>query len=86
MNQKEQEQQTARLIGFFAAIVSKFFLEHGGCEVDFKINGEPLESIKQLAALDIKERIKLAVNEERYEDAAKLKGLLDSPGHKLGSK
>ncbi len=86
MNNNDQEQQAARFIGFFAAIISKAFLEHGGCEVDFKINGESLESIKQLASMDIKERIKLAVAEERFEDAAKLKRLLDSPGHKLGAK
>jgi hypothetical protein len=66
------------MIGFFGAIFSKAFLEAGGCEVDFKINGEPLGDLEKLHALDISERIKLAVAEERYEDAAKLKKLLNS--------
>jgi hypothetical protein len=76
MNSNEQQQQTSRMIGLFAAIVSKAFLEHGGCEVDFKINGERIQDIEKLHALDISERIKLAVLEERYEDAAKLQKLL----------
>jgi hypothetical protein len=71
-----EQQQLARTIGLFSGLVSKFFLQYGGCEVDFKINGEDISDIEKLHELDITERIKLAVKEERYEDAAMLKKLL----------
>lgn len=73
---EEQRQSTARMIGFFAGVFSKVMLEAGGCVVDFKINGEDISDIEKLHGLDITARIKLAVEEERYEDAAKLKKLL----------
>jgi hypothetical protein len=74
---EEEKQQAARFIGLIAGIFSKVMLQAGGCEVDFKINGENISDIEKLHGLDITERIKLAVKEERYEDAAKLKKLLN---------
>lgn len=75
---EEQKQQAARMIGFVAGLFSKFMLKAGGCEVDFKINGEDISDIEKLHGLDITARIELAVKEERYEDAAKLKKLLET--------
>jgi hypothetical protein len=73
----EEKQAMMRSIGLAAAFISKFLLEKTGCHVDYKINGEEISHIEKLHALDITERIKLAVKEERYEDAANLKKLLD---------
>lgn len=74
---EEEKQAVFRLIGLAAGLISKAFLEAGGCVVDYKINGESIMDIEKLAAIDITERIKLAIAEERYEDAANLKKLLD---------
>lgn len=74
---KQEKQEAARVIGFVAGIFSKALLQAGGCDVDFKINGEDISTLKKLEGMDISERIKLAVKEERYEDAAKLKKLLE---------
>lgn len=74
---EKETQETARFIGFIAGIFAKVMLERGGCGVNFKINGEDISHIEKLHGLDITERIKLAVKEERYEDAAKLKKLLN---------
>jgi hypothetical protein len=73
----EQKQQLLRMVGLAAGIFSKAILEATGCEVDYKINGENISDIEKLHGLDITERIKLAVSEERYEDAARLKRLLE---------
>ncbi len=72
----EDQQQSMRIIGYAAGVFSKFLLKAGGCEVNYKINGEDISDIEKLHSLDITARIKLAVQEERYEDAAKLKKLL----------
>mgnify|MGYP001581892575 CR=1 FL=1 len=83
---EEQRQQFNRTLGFLAAVFAKVLLKAGGCEVDFKINGEDINDIEKLHSLDITARIELAVKEERYEDAAKLKKLLEtkpSEGKKL---
>lgn len=75
---KEQQMQTFRFIGLLAGLFSKVMLEEGGCVVDYKINGENITDIEKLHEMDISERIKLAVKEERYEDASKLHKLLKS--------
>lgn len=73
-----QKQTTLRFAGLILGIFSKALLMAGGCEVDFKINGEDISQLEKLHKMDISERIRLAIQEERYEDAAKLKKLLDS--------
>lgn len=75
---KEEQQQAARVIGCIAAIFAKALLRYGQCEVDFKINGEDISDIEKLHGLDVSARIELAVKEERYEDAAKLKKVLEA--------
>lgn len=67
-----------RVLGLVSGLFSKALLEAGGCDVDYRINGESIICIEKLCELDITERIKLAVKEERYLDAANLKKLLDS--------
>lgn len=74
---EEQRQHMFRVFGLFAGIVSKALLEQGGCVVDYKINGENITDIEKLHELDITERLKLAVKEERFEDAMNLKKILD---------
>lgn len=75
---QEEKQQLFRMIGFVGALFSKELLKIGGCDVDFKINGEDVSDLEKLHKLDITERIKLAVQEERYEDAANLKKLIEN--------
>jgi len=74
---EDQKKMNARIIGLFAGIMSKALLQYGGCEVDYKINGEDIDNLQKLQELEIRKRIELAVKEERYEDAAKLKRLLE---------
>lgn len=74
---EEEKQRAMRIIGFVAGILSKICLEAGGCVVDYKINGENITDIEKLHKLDISERLKLAVKEERFEDAMNLKKILD---------
>lgn len=73
-----QQEQALKVLGVFAGLVSKVLLESAGMIVDYKINGENISDIEKLHKLDISERIKLAVKEERYEDAANLQKLLKS--------
>lgn len=77
----EEKQAFARSLGLVLGIFSKVLLKIGGCHVDYKINGENIDDIEKLHGLDISARLELAIKEERYEDAAQLKKLLDK---KLG--
>lgn len=43
----------------------------------YTINGESVARICKMSKESISDRIKLAVKEERYSDAAELKGILD---------
>jgi hypothetical protein len=65
-------------LAYLAGAFSKFVFESYGNKVDYKINGESLENILKLPLASIDEKIKLAILEERYEDAAALKKLKDS--------
>lgn len=82
---KPQKQEMARMVGLMSSLFGQAMLKYGGCETDFRINGEPIEYIEKLAGLDIQERIALAVKEERYEDAANLKKLLTNTINKSSS-
>lgn len=73
----EQREAMFRIFGLGFALLGKALLKEGGCVVDFKINGEDISDIEKLHKLDITEKIELAIREERYEDAGKLKKLLD---------
>lgn len=75
---EKQKEEVKIILGLVSGLFSKALLKAGGCEVDFKINGEDISDIKQLHRLDITQRIELAVKQERYEDAAKLKKLLET--------
>jgi hypothetical protein len=77
----EDGQAFLRTLGYLSGIFSKFLLESTGCVVDYKINGENINDIKKMNSIDIKERLKLAISEERYEDAAVLKKMLESNGN-----
>ena len=74
---KERTKQMLKIVGLMAGIFSKSILESQGIVVDYKLNGENISDIEKLHELDISERIKLAVAEERYEDAANLKKILE---------
>jgi len=74
----EMEEKNPRIvIGFCLGLLSKVLLESASFEVDYKINGEYINDIEKLHCLDITSRVELAIKEERYEDAAKLKKLLE---------
>jgi len=80
LSDKEKEEltkQSIKMIGLLAGIFSKALLESQGIIVDYKLNGENISDIEKLHELDISDRIKLAVAEERYEDAANLKKILE---------
>lgn len=74
---KERAKQMLKIVGLMAGIFSKSILESQGIVVDYKLNGENISDIEKLHELDISDRIKLAVEEERYEDAANLKKILE---------
>lgn len=74
---KERTKQMLKIVGLMAGIFSKSILESQGIVVDYKLNGENISDIEKLHELDISDRIKLAVSEERYEDAANLKKILE---------
>ena len=79
MNMNEEEKkQFSRRIGMITGKLSKFMLEMGGMDVSYKINGEEIDDIKKMQEMDIKEKINLAIKEERYEDAQKLKNILEN--------
>lgn len=78
----EQKKQMMKILGLIAGVFSKMILQNVGCEVDYKINGENIEDIKELDSLDIKQRLQLAINEERYEDASQLKKLIEAKDNK----
>ena len=75
---KEKQELFYTNIGIVASFFGKIFLEASGHIVHLNINGEDMFDIENLHYLDLSERIKLAVKEERYDDAHKLKKLLDS--------
>jgi hypothetical protein len=77
----EEKKQNAKIIfGLISSAFGKMLLESNGFTCDYRINGERIEDIHRLDAPSLKERIQLAVKDERYEDAARLKKLLDSKG------
>ncbi len=76
LTDKERQLQFQRILGLGLGLLSKALLEMSGMEVNYTINGEGIDYLKKLLPLDVQERIDLAVKEERYEDAAKLKKLL----------
>jgi hypothetical protein len=75
---EEQQTHMLKMFGFIAGHFSKVILAANGYDVNYKINGEDISDIKGLQVMDIQQRIGLAVKEERYEDAAKLKKLLNN--------
>lgn len=77
LRQRENSEAVMRAVGFAMGLFSKVILESTGCIVDYKINGELITDIEKLHGLDISEKLKLAIKEERYEDAAMLKKLLN---------
>lgn len=73
----EEERKSAfRVFGLFLGLAAKVLLEKGDCEVNFKINGEDITDIEKLSGMDVQSKINLAIAEERYEDAAKLRDVM----------
>jgi hypothetical protein len=78
LSKKEDRDLFIKMIGIGLGFVSKMILESYGFRCDYKINGEMIQDIQKLRELDISERIQLSIREERYEDAAVLKKILDA--------
>lgn len=76
----EEKKEFSRNIGMITGKLSKFMLEMGGMDVSYKINGEDINDIRKMEELDIRQKIELAIKEERYEDAQILKNILDKKG------
>jgi len=74
---KKEKDAFYGLFGLMLGLASRHLLTEVGMDVDYKINGEPIEDIQKLGYVDLDTRLKLAIEEERYEDAAKLKKLID---------
>lgn len=64
--------------GIALGVVSKILLDSSGYDLHNYINGESLFDLKNMSRQDITERLKLAVKEERYSDAAEFKKILES--------
>ncbi len=57
------------ILGLFAAKFGEAMLNYSGHIPDFKINGIPLDTVIKMNALEIREQLRIAVEEERYEHA-----------------
>tara|TARA_R110000868_G_scaffold150976_2_gene374536 strand:- start:8457 stop:8723 length:267 start_codon:yes stop_codon:yes gene_type:complete len=64
--------------GHLLGIVSKDILECAGFSCTYLIDGKPIEEIEILTGKQLDDLLKKAVLEERYEDAAKIKKLMDN--------
>ncbi len=71
-----EQNEFMKFAGYICGLFSKFILEASGYHCDYKINGERIEDIEKLSDITIAEKLQLAINEERYEDAAYLKRVL----------
>jgi hypothetical protein len=78
----ERKKTYMRMLGLFTGLASKAMLQETGLIVDYKINGEDISEIEKLHELDISERLQLAVTEERYDDAANLKKIIEAKSKK----
>lgn len=65
-------------IGHILGLISKDILEDSGFSCTYLIDGKNIEEIKVLASKELEDLLKKAVLEERFEDAAKLKKLIDN--------
>lgn len=75
---EKQKKELDKLFGMILGKASKVMLEKSGMNVNYQVNGEDISDIKKLNEMDLKQKIDLAIKEERYEDAQKLKNILDS--------
>lgn len=75
---ENQKKELDRIFGMILGKASKVMLQNSGMDVNYKVNGEDISDIKKLNEMDLKEKIELAIKEERYEDAQMLKNILDS--------
>lgn len=62
-----------KLFALFASKLGESILKEQGYNVDYKINGIPLAKIIKMNAIDLKQQLELALDEQRYEDACLLR-------------
>ena len=74
----EEIKQTAANLGAVLAVMGMFLLVFTGNDVKLTINGEDVTHLKKQRKAGLKKRLQLAIAEERYEDAAKLKKLIEA--------
>ncbi len=65
-----------KLFGIIFSGIGKAILERQGNNIDYKINGIPLERVIKMNTLDVHQQLNLAIEEQRYEDAAILRDLI----------
>lgn len=70
-------------LGFATSLFGKMILESQGYDCDYKIDGVPLEEIQlNYTKIELKDQLKKAIEEERYEDAGHLTNLLKTKKEK----
>jgi hypothetical protein len=73
---EEEKKMFFTFFGYIIGLFSKFLLEELGYVIDYKINGQNIEDIKKLSELNIKEKLDLAIKEERFEDCIILRDII----------
>ena len=73
-------QKMLKTIGLTASVIGRRILENQGHEVDFKINGFTLDQVIQMDALNLKEQLNLAIQDQRFEHAAILRDKIKEIG------
>jgi hypothetical protein len=72
-----------KMIALNLANASKLLLSSIGFELTFKVNGSELNSIDEIHNLQLTELLEKAIKEERYEDAQKIKDVLENLSNAL---
>jgi hypothetical protein len=67
-----------KMIAINLANASKVLLSSIGFELNFKVNGCEINSIDEIHNLQFNELLEKAIKEERYEDAQKIKNVLEN--------
>lgn len=65
---EEERKMMAMSMGLITGLISKFIMEDQGYDVDYKINGIPIDDVDKFNKLGLKEQLSLALKEERFED------------------
>lgn len=60
-------------VAYYSALLSKTIFTRQGYEVDYRVNGEGVRDFRRIAMHDLEQRMRLAVHEQRFLDAARFR-------------